>query len=233
MIYFYDIFARSISLFDDPDISRKYYEDQAGFQSDMLDFLIIGKDKFTQPVAITDKLIQCEEAIGYSESDSGDGHSTYVLDQTVHNHGDKVGFTYRVNGKPIGATYDSETNSVTFERPIETTETWEVSWFYAGAFSADFSKALRSDFPMEAIMEKVITILAYALCSAWGDKEVGRVIEVRNILTDTDFKMYSPANSARAKVDWRNQMNRDMDTLVSELNWRIMSTPRGGARFGK
>ena len=36
-----------------------------------------------------------------------------------------------------------------------------------------------------------INILAYALLSAWGDKEVGRVLEVRNILTDTDFKMYS------------------------------------------
>ena len=82
-------------------------------------------------------------------------------------------------------------------------------------------------------MEKVTTILAYALLSTWGDKEVGRVLEVRNILTDTDFKMYSPANSARAKVEWRNQMNRDMDTLVSELNWRIMSTPTGGSRFGK
>ena len=122
---------------------------------------------------------------------------------------------------------------MTFPRAVAADETWSVSWFYAGAFTADFSNCLRSDFPMDVIMDKVINILAYALCSAWGDKEVGRVLEVRNILTDTDFDMYSPANSARAKVEWRNQMNRDMDTLVSELNWRIMATPRGGYNFGK
>lgn len=233
MIYFYDIFERAFNLFDDPDISRKYYEDQAGFQSDMHDYLMVGKNKFTYPTAITDKLIVCDEAVGYMESDSGNGTDTYTLEQTVANNGEKVGFTFAVDGKPIQAQYNAEDNSVTFERNIEATETWSVSWFYAGAFSADFSNCLRSDFPMEAIMDKVVTILAYALLSAWGDKEVGRVLEVRNILTDTDFKMYSPANSARAKVEWRNQMNRDMDTLVSELNWRIMSTPKGGSRFGK
>ena len=233
MIYFYDIFEKSMSIFDDPDLSRKYYEDQAGFQSDMRDFLMVGKNKFTYPTAITDKLIVCDEAVGYMESDSGNGTDTYTLEQTVANNGEKVGFTFAVDGKPIQAQYNAEDNSVTFERNIEATETWSVSWFYAGAFSADFSNCLRSDFPIEAIMDKVVTILAYALLSAWGDKEVGRVLEVRNILTDTDFKMYSPANSARAKVEWRNQMNRDMDTLVSELNWRIMSTPKGGSRFGK
>ena len=233
MIYFYDIFEKSMSIFDDPDLSRKYYEDQAGFQSDMRDFLMVGKNKFTYPTAITDKLIVCDEAVGYMESDSGNGTDTYTLEQTVANNGEKVGFTFAVEGKPIQAQYNAEDNSVTFERNIEATETWSVSWFYAGAFSADFSNCLRSDFPIEAIMDKVVTILAYALLSAWGDKEVGRVLEVRNILTDTDFKMYSPANSARAKVEWRNQMNRDMDTLVSELNWRIMSTPKGGSRFGK
>ena len=233
MIYFYDIFERSIQLFDDPDISRDYYQDQTSFQAIMLGYLMVGKNKFTYPTAITDKLIICDEAVGYSESDSGDGTATYVLEQTVVNHGEKVGFTYAINGEPVHAVYDAETNSITFDRNVESTETWAVSWFYAGAFSADFSDCLRSDFPMDAIMEKVITILAYATLSVWGDKEVGRVIEVRNILSDTDFKMYSPANSARAKVEWRNQMNRDMDTLVSELNWRIMSTPRGGSRFGK
>lgn len=233
MIYFYDIFEKCMSLFDDPDISRKYYEDQAGFQSIMLDYLMVGKDKFTYPVAITDKLIVCEEAVGFIESDSGNGTDTYTLEQTVPHEGNKVGFTFAINGKPVHAEYNATNNSVKFDRVIESTETWAVSWFYAGAFSADFSDCLRSDFPMDAIMAKVVTILAYATLSVWGDKEVGRVIEVRNILTDHDFKMYSPANSARAKKEWRDQMNRDMDTLVSELNWRIMSTPRGGSRFGK
>lgn len=166
MIYFYDIFERAFNLFDDPDISRKYYEDQAGFQSDMRDFLIIGKDKFTNPTAITDKLIICEDAVGYSESDSGNGSDTYALEQSVPHDGDKVGFTYLIDGQIVQAQYNKEDNTVTFERAVQSSETWEVRWFYAGAYSADFSNCLRSDFPMDAIMVKVETILAYALCSA-------------------------------------------------------------------
>ena len=233
MIQFYDIFERAFNLFSDPDIDRKYYNDQAGFQADMLDFLILGKNKFTSPTAITDKLCICAEPVGYTESDSGDGTATYVLEQAVANEGVGVGFTYCIGTEKVRGSYDATNNSVTFERVVSADETWSVAWFYAGAFTSDFSGCLRPDFPMSAILDKVINILAYALLSAWGDKEVGRVLEVRNILTDTDFKMYSPANSARAKVEWRNQMNKDMDTLVSELTWRIMSTPRGGSSFGK
>ena len=215
MIYFYDIFERSFNLFDDPDISQKYYNDQAGFQQDMLGFLINGKNKFTYPTAITDQLIVCDEPEGKMEIIDGEDTDTYVLESTPKTGS---GFTYRIGDELVRGVYNSTNNSVTFERVVKAGETCSVIWFYAGAFTADFSKCLRPDFPMDAIMEKVITILAYGLVSAWGDKEVGRAIEVRNILTDHDFKMYSPANSANAKVAWRNQMNRDMDTLISELN---------------
>ncbi len=233
MIYFKDIFDRAFNLFDDPDISRKYYCDQAGFQRDMLDYLLIGKNKFTSPTAITDQLIRVDEPVGKMESDSGNGTDSYVLLSQVPNKGQGVGFTFSIGGRNVRGSYDPETNSAVFEREVKADETWSATWFYAGAYTADFRSCLRSDFPMDAIMDKVINILAYGLLSAWGDKEVGRVLEVRNILTDTDFSMYSPANSARAKKEWRDQMNRDMDTLVSELTWRIMSTPKGGSRFGK
>jgi len=230
MIYFYDIFERAFNLFDDPDISRKYFCDQAGFQHDMLDYLINGKNKFTFPTAITDKLVICDEPEGRQEIIEGEGTNTYVLVTTPK---EGSGFTYRIGEELVQGQYIPETNSVVFPRTIEVGQTCSVTWYYAGAFSADFSNCLRSDFPIDAIIEKVITILAYGLLSAWGDKEVGRVLEVRNILTDTDFNMYSPANSAKAKVEWRDKMNENMDTLISELNWRIMATPRGGTRFGK
>lgn len=233
MIYFYDIFEICIALFDDPDLSREYYENKALFQADMRDFLMVGRKKFNRPTAICDKLTEMDDPEGYSESDNGNGGSKYVLTKTVANSGEKVGFTFAINGEPVNAEYDSTDNSVTFERDVKTDETWAVSWFYAGAFTADFSTCFRSDYNMDAIMDEIKTILAYATVSAWGDKEVGRVLEVRNILTDHDFKMYSPANSARAKTEWRNQMNRDMDTLASSLGWSILSTPKGGSRFGK
>lgn len=233
MIYFSEIFDRAFNLFADPDIEKKYFNDRAGFQKDMLDFLIIGKNKFVSPVAITDRLVEMDKAVGKYEEDSGDGGNEYVLESEIPNRGEGVGFTFFINKEKVFGVYDPENNSVKFERNVSTTDTWGVCWFYAGAFTADFSKCFRADYSMDAIMDKIINILAYGLLSAWGDKEVGRVLDVRNILTDHDFQMYSQANSARAKVEWRNQMNKDMDTLISELNWMILSTPRGGSRFGK
>lgn len=238
MIYFYDIFEICIALFDDPDLSREYYENKALFQADMRDFLMVGRKKFNRPTAICDKLTEMDSPKGVCESDNGTNTDTYVLDEPVptkEEFGDhpKVGFTFAIDGKPVHGEYHSANNSVTFERKVKPNETWAVSWFYAGAFTADFSTCFRPDYNMDAIMDEIKTILAYATVSAWGDKEVGRVLEVRNILTDHDFKMYSPANSARAKTEWRNQMNRDMDTLASSLGWSILSTPKGGSRFGK
>lgn len=233
MILFSTIFNRSFQLFDDPDLNKKYYYDEAGFQYLMLQFLEIAKNKFMSPTAIVDKLHEVSPSVGYTESDNGNGSATYVLNQTVVNDGVGVGFTYKIGNEFVKGEYDPSNNSVTFPRKIFADETWSVTWFYAGAFTADFSSCLRGDFPINVLLEYIVNILAYGILSVWGDKEVGRVLEVRNILTDTDFKMYSPANSARAKVEWRNQMNRDMDTLISELNWRIMGTPSGGSNFGK
>lgn len=233
MIYFSEIFDRAFNLFADPDIEKKYFNDRAGFQKDMLDFLIIGKNKFVSPVAITSRLVEMDKAVGKYEEDSGDGGNEYTLESEIPNGGEGVGFTFFINKEKVFGVYNPENNSVKFERNVSTTDTWGVYWFYAGAFTADFSKCFRADYSMDAIMDKIINILAYGLLSAWGDKEVGRVLDVRNILTDHDFQMYSQANSARAKVEWRNQMNKDMDTLISELNWMILSTPRGGSRFGK
>lgn len=233
MIYFSEIFDRAVNLFADPDIEKKYFNDRAGFQKIMLDFLKIGKNKFVSPVVITDRLIQTDGPEGKYEEDSGNGGDTYVLESSIPHEGEGVGFTYFINKEIVPGRYDAETNSVIFSKNVSTEDTWGVCWFYAGAFTNDFKDCFRADYNMDAIMDKIINILAYGLLAAWGDKEVARVLEVRNILTDHDFEMYSPANSARAKVEWRNQMNRDMDTLISELNWMILSTPRGGSRFGK
>ena len=141
--------------------------------------------------------------------------------------------SYRICGKPVRGEYDPETNTVKIERPVLETEKLIVTWYYAGAFEADFKGVFRGDFNMRAMLEKVKNILAYGVLSAWGDVEMNRAIEMRNIFSDSDLGFYSPANSAKAKVEWHNQINHDMDTLISELTWRIGSTPGGGYRFGK
>lgn len=168
MIYFNDIFQRAFNLFDDPDISHKYYYDPAGFQQDMLEYLINGKNKFTYPTAITDKLTSVDEAEGNLEIftppiDSSLTEVTYTLSTTPHI---ESVFTYRIDSELVPGSYDAETNSVTFYKINTLAQSYSVEWYYAGAFTASFTDCFRSDFPINSIMEKITNILAYALLSA-------------------------------------------------------------------
>ena len=237
MILFKDIYNRAIRLFDDPKVLQKYEEDRAGFNKLMFEYLIVAKDKPTLPSAINDELCNYKKPEAVEESSNGDGSNTYVLESSIPNNGVGVDFVYKINGEEVEGEFIPSTGtqpaSVVFPREVGENETWVVEWFFAGVFTSDFKNCFRSDFNINKITDQLITILAYALLSTWADEEVGRVLEVRNILTDSDFKIYSPANSAKAKIDWRDKMNENVDTLTSTLNWMIFSTPKGGSRFGK
>lgn len=232
MILFSEIFERAVNLFDDPDIRYNYMKNPAGFQQDMRPFLINGLNKFVNPTEITDRLAVYSSPVGKMEIIDGDNTDTYAL---VSSPVENSAFTFKCEGEFLKGSYDRETNSVIMERPILSTEKLTVIWYYAGAFEDDFSNLFGSNSASfnRAILEKVKNILAYAVLAAWGDNEMNRAIEFRNNLSDADFTFYSPANSARAKTEWHNQIHRDLDTLISELNWTLGSTPRGGSRFGK
>lgn len=233
MILFKDIYERAIKLYDDPAIKYKYYNDPVGFDRVMFHYLMVAKNKFTSPTAITNKFCEYSEPEGIEESFDGNGSDTYILESQVPNKGKGVTFLFKVGEESISGVYNSTNNSVIFSRKIEVNETCSVTWSFAGAFTADFTTCFRSDFNVPALIDKIITILAYALLSTWGDEEVGRLLEVKNILIDTDFNLLSQANATRARIEWRDRMNENVDSLTSEFTWMIFSTPRGGSRFGK
>jgi len=230
MILFNDIFRRAVDLFDDPDIRKKYFLDPVGFQKTMRPFLINGKNRFTEPTIVVDKLSIYSDAQGKSEQfEAESGVTTYALE--THPVANSI-FVYKINGAYAQGTYDSTNNSVTFITEIPTGATCEVIWYFAGAFTEDITADLNTVYNKQNTEEKIINILAHGILSAWSDQEMNRALEMRNILSDADMSFYSPANSTRSKIEWHKQVNRDMDTLIAELNWRIFASPRG-SRFGK
>ena len=230
IILFSDIISKAINLFDDPDIRWLYANDPAGCMQFMRPYVLTAKDLFSYPTAIADRLSVYTDGEGKTEEIDGENTDTYVLSTTPT--ADAV-FSYKIGKEFVQGTYDRSTNSVTFPREVTENETCTVTWYYAGAFTGNFSNMFRSDFPVAPIIEKIKNILVYGTLSAWGENEKNRALEIRNLFSDSDLGFYSPASSAKAKVDWHNQMNRDMNTLVVELSWRFMSTPQGGSRFGK
>lgn len=230
MIQFNEIFNRAVSLFDDPDIRKKCVIDPAGYQKDMRAFLINGINYFYEPTEIANKLTQYSDQEGQIEVIDGENTDVYKLST---NPVEGAVFSYKIGNEFVRGSYNAETNSVTFPRIVTTEQTCTVVWYYAGAFTADFGSIFRPELNRNAIMNRIKTILAHCLLCAWGDGEKNRALEFRNLLSDADLATYSPANSAKAKTSWHEQVLREMDTLVVDLSWSIASTPRGGSQFGK
>lgn len=232
MIQFSEIFDLAVNLFDDPDIRQMYVGDPVGFQQSMRPYLIKGKEEFTHPIAIADKLAAYSAPRGSLEEFDGDGSAVYSLSTTPV---DGSVFTYRVNGEIVlGGSYDALSGKVTFPEPVPVGTACSVAWYYAGAFTADFTDlGFRGDYKVSGIMSKIMNILATSVAVAWSLNEMNRALEFRNILSDADLSFYSPANSAQAKTEWHKAVQREMDSLEAQLNWRIYATPVGGSRFGK
>ena len=230
MILFYDIFEKAITMFDDPDIRHDYVFNKSAFCGRMREYLLNGLRLFVSPTIIVDQLVYYSDPVYGSEEITEEAGDTFVLTASIP---ENSVFTYKVNGQLVKGTYNPETNSVTLIDAITADDTLVVEWCFAGAFTADFSDILRKDISSDAIMGQILTILAQGIVCMWDEEEMNRALENRNILSDSDFKLHSPANSVNAKIAHHKQVLAEMDTLLSQLEWRILSTPRGGSRFGK
>ena len=229
MILFKEIYFKAISLFDDPDIQLAFAQDTVRFEKLMYPYLANGVHYFTNPTKIAFLLVKQEAPTGTIETFEGDGTNSVTLSTTPAPNAD---FSYVVDGQYVRtATYDADTNTVTFEEPLAVGSKVSVEWYYSGAFIGDFSKVATSNVPADIIVARVKEILARALILCWSEEERNFVLEIKNLLTDTDFKLYSPANSVRAKTEWVNQIRHDFDSMQTKLAWDVSTRRRNGGNY--
>ena len=233
MILFKDIYARAINLFDDPDINRAYVEDVIKFEKMMYPHLINGIQLFKNPTKITWELFDQTAPQGKMEifegSEAQDNQLT--LGSTPVENSDVV---VMINGQiDSGAVYNADTNSVTLSKEVSPTDEISVEWYYGGQFNSDFADAAAPMISAGVISAKVVDILARALVVAWAEKNKNFILEIRNVLTDTDFKLYSPANSTQSKIAWVQDLRKDLDTMQTKLGWDLYSVSRrAGGYYG-
>lgn len=229
MILFKEIYGKAITLFDDPDIQRAYYEDTVEWEKTMRPYLENYAVLFTNPTRVTSQLLDQTPPKGVLETFDGNGSDSYVLSQPAPENAD---FSFRIDGEIDQlATYDAETHTVTFSKAIPEGTQCSAEWYYCGSFDSDFSAAASTTTSASMIRASVVDILARALVLNWAENEKNFVLEIRNLLTDTDFRMYSPANSVRAKTEWVKQLRFDFDTMTNKLSWNLFSRAQHGGRF--
>lgn len=229
MILFGDIFNRAIVLFDDPDINSAYLNDPVSFQKIMLPYLLNGKNKFSSPLEVTAYLVNYSAMDSAIDELEGAGSTEVPVDAEFNPPENSV-FSFKINGvADPGAVYDSETRKVIFSTEVPSGVKCSVEYCYAGAFTDDITWSYSSNrLTSASINERVIDILAHCTLLAWCEREQNFILDIRNLLTDTDFKIYSPANSIKAKVEWYNAVKAGLDDLTGKLGWDMRGTRKGG-----
>ena len=229
MILFSDIFDRAIFLLDDPDLNFFYNADQVGFQKTMLRYLLNGKERFSNPIEIASQLNDYSDLQSMRDDLVGTGSAEVEVDDDFSPVDNSV-FSFKIDGKlDPEAVYDSDTRKVIFSRVVPVGTPCSVEYCYAGAFTNDISWSYSAKYLKPAVIQsKVIDILAHCTLLAWCEKEKNIILDIRNLLTDTDFKIYSPANSIKAKIDWFKNIQEELDDLICKLGWDMRGTRKGG-----
>ena len=200
------IYDRAISEFDDPQITQAYTASPISFFQIMYNFLNNAIPLFNNPLSIQVKLANRTAPDGELETFDGDGINTkFFLSSTPL--ADSY-FEYTINSVASTGTYSSVDNSVTFPSIIPVGQQATCEWYYAGQFN-------------DSLSDNIQRILSKLLVVCWGEKEKNYLLDIRRLLNDTDFKLYSEANSIRAKTGWYNDMREDASKLANQYAWNL------------
>lgn len=219
------IYDRAVKLIDDPDINRAYVSDRIGFYKIMYPFLINGISIITAPTAVSALLAKQLAPEGITEVFDGDGSSEFSL-TTTPKQGADMSFSIGSSKDPE-AIYREDTNSVQFSRIVEEGESCSVEWYFGGCFSGDFA-TICGKFPIDALISRTLDLLARATVISWADKEKNFLLDIRNFLTDTDFKRGSNASALKSKIEWVKDLRSEHFNLQNKLDWDLRSQNRGG-----
>ena len=229
MLLFKDVYVKAITLFDDPEINLAYVENFVRFEKLMYPFLQEGIGLFTNPTSVAWSLTDVTSPEGkmeiFSSEEVTDG--VVVLSTVPKQDSDFVAMVNGVIDK--GATMSQNEDgayAITFTQPISEGDEVSVEWYFGGQFNTDFKQAATSLISPTVIATRVKEILALALAVQWARQEQNVLIDIKNNLTDTDFKIHSPANSIKEKTQWVDQLLFDLDTQQTKFAWDLYAVSR-------
>ena len=213
-----EIYERAFFLIDDPDIIRVFMKDKIKFYKIMYPFLVNGVSLITRPPQVNAILAERTEAQGKLEVFTGDGGKEYSLTTTPLPNSI---YEARVGSEiDEGATYDPILNMIIFSEPVPLNTQCSVEWYFMGEFTGNFAK-INGKYSLAALENNVKDLLARATVISWAQKEQNFLLDIRNILNDTDFKLHSPANALHTKLEWVNALKTELINLQNTLNWDL------------
>lgn len=216
-ISFADIYEKAIGLFDDPRITEAYYESSIHFQKLMYTYLQNGISLFNNPVDITMQLSNYIPPLGTLETFEGqEGQTTFVLDPNFEIL-EGSSYEFIVDGKRVDGTLNINERSVSFP---EEGSAYSFEQYFPGEFNVDLT-VVGSDSTQRMAAVSIKDILARMLIRAWSEEKRNFLLDIQNILNDTDFKIHPASSALRSKNLWVDQLENETAELTNKLAWMI------------
>ena len=216
MIVFSDIYDRFVNIVDDPQINKAYVTNPIKFQKLCYKFLINGLSYFTHPIKVASMMSLQQNPAGEAEAFAGDGGTTYTITMTIP-EGALVVCSIGQKPDPFA---EINGTTVTFSEAVPVGKYCFVEWYVGGAFTADFGLAA-GGMDKSTFTRRAVEIISKSMVVGWADKEQNFLLDIRNLLNDTDFKLHSPANSLKSKREWVESLRYDVYSAQNTLDWDL------------
>lgn len=238
-ILFADVYIKAIGLFDDPKITTAYETNIVQFDKIMYTYLQNSIAQFSSPSEIAYRLSNYNPPKGTIETFVSDGVTrTYRLDENfivldnseyVYTEGELIasGKIERnteevlIEGSETGETKEIVYYTVTFDDLIPQGQEYSIEQYYVGEFLDGFVGIINGLGGDEYVRQRTINILARLLVESWAENQRNFLLDIKNTMSDTDFKLTSNSPILKSKIAWVNQLNDEIREYRNSLDWKI------------
>ncbi len=221
VISFKDIYTKAIGLFDDPKITAAYNSNLIQFYKLMYVYLQNSISLFNNPLSVMKLISNFEEPTGQMEIFEADGISKEFELDSEFQIKENSSYEYIANGERVNAKFNKDTRTVIFEEVLPIGQQYSFEQYSIGKIECDLGDNGLSTMVQINILNCIKDILARLLVKTWGENTRNFLLDIQNILTDSDFNVHSASSALKAKNEWLNQLDREILQYQNKLAWNI------------
>ena len=224
-ISFKGIYTKAIGLFDDPKLTIAYNTNLMQFYKLMYTYLQNSISLFNNPLSAVKLLGSYREPNGQMEVFIGNGMTNeFDLDKDFIISDNSV-YQSIINGKSVEATIDKENKKVIFPEIVGEGVEASIEQYYIGEFESAFDSTIGTPIQQQVMVNQIQDILARLLVKSWGENTRNFLLDIQNILMDSDFKLHSASAALTSKNAWLDQLDQEILQYQNKLAWnmRMMS----------
>ena len=221
VISFKDIYTKAIGLFDDPKITAAYNSNLIQFYKLMYVYLQNSISLFNNPLSVMKLISNFEEPTGQMEIFEADGISKEFELDSEFQIKENSSYEYIANGERVSAKFNKDTRTVIFDEVLPIGQQYSFEQYSSGKIECDLGDNGLSTMVQINILNCIKDILARLLVKTWGENTRNFLLDIQNILTDSDFNVHSASSALKAKNEWLNQLDREILQYQNKLAWNI------------